>query len=731
MAAVSSVAPPAGAAPETLPATQPAPPPAETPRQYIDRLLVIVGQGTQPQRDDAAQRLVEIGNFDTQTAIAQILAGNDERAQVACCRAIAEGHTFDPRWVERLIALLSRDRVVESAARALIRYEGDPRVYDPIVQLVRSRQQPSRTALIRLLGQVVQKPVAQTLVSIINDPTEDPPTRSAAADALQELSGQVNNGTSAPKWNAWLEARQAKAPADWRVQVLAEQHPLLERTADQSREQLRQFKSRVQTLLANEYDRLPMPDKPKVLLGYLNDPDPNVREIGAALVPTAVGYGQPITEDIHARLIDLIGDADPEVRREAAAAIATLADKNALGAILRQLSVENNDPTKIALLRALAKGIGNATAIPLVRRMVQDESPPVAAEAANTLKALAPLVAADPAAAAALFDDLKTVLTNRTGPPGQPSQDPGAEELRVAIIGAMARLARSDQTSAMDVFPALLNQNERWRTRRAALAGLSVLGEPASDVIAQELEPNIEPDPAVRVAAATALGDVGSFAYAANRLDASSRGPAEPDKSVQEAAWKAFQTLLPNPSTSTRELSQWADLFHRRREPEREVVVRRELARKLESPDEARDLATERQRIGELYLNDLKQPGEAVPYLRDALIYWEANQAPMQTVVNLVHESMQALVQSGQYHDAVRFGEQEIRRKQENQLEVGPVLWHAAEALIDKGDPASYRDAAVLIQESLAMSPALDGRYRDELENLRQRLPASASTRPG
>lgn len=733
-AAILAAAPfaPARDMPTTVPASQPASiAPVQTPQEYVDHLTALLGQGTQPARDEAAERLLSINLPSARDVVLHELSGNDPQAQLACAKAIGEANVLDNRWITPLAALLGRDRfLTEAAAKALSRFDGDPAAYGPMLPLATARQTPGRSAIIQAMGQTVEKPVAQVLLGILNDPTEEAATRASAASALADLSGQAALGLDEAKWNAWSNARSNKAPAAWREQVLTEQHSQIEREADRNQDQLKQFKAAMRGLMADQYARQPANEKTRTLLSFLNSPNPGVREIGAGLVISSVNSGFPVAPEVHARLIELIEDASPEVRQQAIAAVTALVDSNAINTVLTQLQIETNDGLKKDLLRAVGKITKSPAAVPVIRALLDDPSPSVAAEAAKALKALIPSMPMNPADARKLFDSLADAMQARTGAAGQPDAAPGDDELRAALIEAMAALANADSATAMDLFPRLLNQNESPQTRQAALDGLAALGEKAGDVIAQQLQPNVEPDPKVRQAAATALGQVGSFAYA-KLLDASSHQQNEPERLVRDAAWKAFQNLLPLPTTTTRDLLQWADLFRQQGDPDRAVVVRRVIAQRMQDAGDEEGLATERQRLGEIYLQSLNQPGEAVPYLRDALAYRETHHAPLQTLAVLIHEAMLAQLQAGQYHDAVKFAEQEIRRDPANQQEVGPALRNAAETLIKKGDVASNRDAALLIRESLNMNPQLDSPYRDDLEQLRQKLPADANNKPG
>jgi HEAT repeat protein len=478
-----------------------------------------------------------------------------------------------------------------------------------------------------------------------------------------------------------------------------------------------------------------------MLLALLNDPDADMRDIGAQVVSSAIGAGQPVPEEAHSRLIQLVGDASADVRHQVAVLMKDLADPNALDAMLIQLQVENTTQVKIDLLQAIARQQQNVreNAVPTLERLLQDPSPRVAAEAATALRAIAPVIQSDPAQARQVFQDLLNVMQSRTGPAGTPIDGPGLDDLRAALVGAMATLANADPQDAMDVFSQLVNQNESPRVRRAAVQGLAPLGERSAEIISQELNVNNEPDPAVRQAAALALGQIGSFSYA-QRLYTSMQRQVEPDQLVREAAWKAFQALLQAPSTTLRELYTWADLFHRQRDTDRdpdraadidrEVFVRKELTRKLVAAKDLGDLAIEQQRIGEIYLLDLKQPTEAVVPLSEALNYLEKGRENNTTTVRLVRELMQAYLESGQFQKAISFGEQEINRDPGNQDEIGPAIRNMASRLVDKGlqgDAVSLRNATTLIGDALAMNPPLKDNYLDSLRSLKQTLSSAPS----
>jgi len=714
--AVAGLAPRAGGIPET----QPVPSPHQDPKHYLDWLKTNLAEGPQQQRNEAAERLIEIGSTEAHNAITAGLSANDERTQYACAKAIADHGAPDPDWRNLLVALLGRDRPPsEPAARALGRYDGDDVAYRALIRFAQGRQASARLPAIHALGQVVQKPVAEALVGIVSDAAEDPAARSAAAEALAHLSGHRDYGLDFRQWQQWLNGLRAKNPADWRAQVLADQHPQLEHDDERTREHVRQLKAKFQELAFDDFERQPPAAKPAKLLARLSDPEPSERETGAWIVSQAVAEGQPMTDDVRKRLIELVGDSSTDVRVQVAQALIKLSDPTALDAILTQLQLEKDAQVKVALIQAVAR-IGSARAIPILRQLLHDGSAEVAAAAANAVKALAPAIRNDATQANRLFQELQQVMAQRTGPPGQPNGEPGSEELRVALVGALAPLVRSGDQTATDLFHQLLTQNESPRTREAVLQALAEMGDAAGvgPFISNELDPNAEPDPAVRSSAALALGQIGNFIYASQLYD-STRRQTEPDPQVQKVAWTAFQGLLPHANLN--DLSYWADRFGTQRELAREAVVLTVLSAKLKAADDKKNLAIEQQRLGDVYL-ELHQPDQAIPYLKNALDYWQSQPVQRQNIVGLVGALMNAYLANRQFHEAVQFGQQEIARVPAYQEEIGPAIRDAADTLLRKADVPSYKDAAKLIQEALQITPPL--RVNDALEQLRTQIPA-------
>ncbi len=243
---------------------------------------------------------------------------------------------------------------------------------------------------------------------------------------------------------------------------------------------------------------------------------------------------------------------------------------------------------------------------------------------------------------------------------------------------------------------------------------------------------NSDKDESVRLAALNAFARVGSFDFH-DALFRLTKPGEEPDASVREKAWEVFKQLLP---TATKDqLRDYAELFRRSEEMSRRLPILLEQARRDQneavreqaSPEQKQaalaDLAAQRENIGAAYFQ-LHQPEQAVPYFRQALDYWLANNARGVEAENLIRELMLALLDSKQYAEAAKFADATIARNPDQQRIVAPLLVNRADDLLDPPPlpgqprpPASPRDALQLATEGLKMNPgALRKDYRSRLE---------------
>jgi HEAT repeat protein len=707
----------------------PAAPAATQPNldSYVQSLTTSLRQGPAQQHYEAAQRLLEVGNSAALAQFQNALSSNDPAAQLACAKAASEAANPDPNWTTPLAGLLGKDRALtEAAALALARLDTEQSAA-ALTRFVQLANRPYRAAAVPAMGRIVRKPVAQALVTIVDDPLEPRDVSSAASQALTQISGTGSPPEDPAAWRQWWNARANLPDAQWRARVIEEQHQRLETDRDRSRERLAKQSVSIQTLVRAQYDLRPT-ERPRVLLGFLDDADPAVRAAGAGIVPDAVSQGHIVPQEVRARLIELIGDASPDVRIKVAQALAKLADPNALNPLLRQIAIEKDLQVKVALISAIAVA-NDPHAVDALRGLLQNSSAEVAAAAADALRTLAPaLQQNNPQQADQIYGELKKVLVDRTGPPGQPVAGLPATDLRVALLGALTPLAGHHSQEMTDFLPGFLNQSENPRVRAATMDTLAPLGDAGGSYMVQAL--GAEPDPTVRAAAARALGMTHVFRFAA-QLYGMSRD--ENDPGVRAAAWVGFSSLLPYGDAP--QLIQWAQELHQQREWEKEVVVLRQFCEKMDPADkkQAISLAQERESIGDLYLQKFEppQPDQAIGYYRDALAFWQDPKNPQPTRPGLVARLMEAYLGARQYQQALRFGADQIHLDTRNQSDVGRTIRNAAENLKNSKNPADWAAARELIDGALDMQPGqLDAYAQTALREIRSQLPEPPATNP-
>ena len=126
---------------------------------------------------------------------------------------------------------------------------------------------------------------------------------------------------------------------------------------------------------------------------------------------------------------------------------------------------------------------------------------------------------------------------------------------------------------------------------------------------------------------------------------------------------------------------------------------------------------------------DLKRPDEAADQYRQALDFWSGqgrNQPGAgATLDGLVGDMQDALLKTGNYDSATAFAAQQLTVNPAYQRIVGPKIKNEASRLKETGDNA---DALKLINAALKMSPPLDQRYRDDLQETANQAGAAGTS---
>ena len=707
-------APPAATAPAaTAPATRPATPPAVA--DVAGDLAALEAQLLRPDapagdREEAAARLVSRQSAVADERLREVLASPDapRDARLAVARALSD----DPTPPEGMIGPLGElmragaeqrsNASIDAAALALVNYRRNEAALDELLRFVADPAVPAeaRARVVRLLGRVVEPAVAERLVALLGAPQDN--LRSAAAEALAELTGIREFGQDARKWAQWQQ-QAANLPRDrWRADLLevkAANLGRLRRRHDTLTEAL-------EARMLQQYQAAPRDQRPNLLLSFLGSDQADERAIAARMVSRAFIAQDVITDRVRERLVALVGDSDPKVREDVATTLKDLNHRPALGAELTQLAQENEERVKVALIEALTRIEDPAAGPQLVAALLNNPSPRVFTAAATALvKVGRELRRTNPALADQAAGQLRVVAQNRAAPAAT----------RAVALDALAAL---QAPRLVEFLQQLLNGPQAEASlpvRQAALRALGALGEPAGAEIATAVLRDTR-DPSMRWWALDALGRTGNLAEHGGLLLDHTQRQNEPDESVRNKAWEAYQAMLPRASAEALN----GELRGLRADPLRQAVVLEELCRKLEQAPggpNRDELANFRVNLGDAYMRQTPaQTDKAIPRFRQALDHYLQNGAAEAVTEPLLRQLMDAYLKSKDYAQTATFGEQMITRDPRQKETVGSAIKKEADRLRTAGDT---RGALLLIDEALKMDPQLEDRHRNDLRQIK------------
>ncbi|HZZ43470.1 MAG TPA: HEAT repeat domain-containing protein [Tepidisphaeraceae bacterium] len=681
-----------------------------TPIQDVAQIVARLNDDSlrQEDRDEAARRLLTRNRSE----LRKVLESGNRNAQLAVARALAvDGKPADPALAPFLFRLMGPDRVLTDAAgEALARYRDNPDVLVHLINLARAtaEREGTRVTAIRALGSTADKNVADTLIGLLSD--QSPAITTAAATSLVDMTGLRENGSDAPRWQKWWAENVNRSEEEFHLEMLKEQAGRFDRL----RIRERGLEEELGSVLSDQYQLTPDAQKPDVLLRFLRSDEPAIRQTGARLVFEDAVNNQTIPPATLDQLRSMIADSSAKVRVATADALRAVNDPQAITPLLSQLTRETDDSVRSAIARALATS-GDLRAVEPLKTLLHDPSLTVAQSAADAIREIAGKL--DAGAAQQMAAELRSALD-------QHDMEPAARGLKESIVLAMGPLR---EISLLPVYYRLLrSHDEPSAVRRAAVKGVGQLGQPqAADALVNLLE---DPDATVRLEAVDALGKIGTYQQIGplyDRLEANH----EPDSSVRDHAWQVMSKLFTTAPAD--QLGQWAERFAN--EPQRKLVVLMALASREghDNPQTAEPLAYTSKAIGETLLS-LNRPADAVDYLKQSLAYWNVKDPKGMSAVSVTQELLTALLRAKQYPAAVAFGGQLLAADVSNQQTVGPAVRAEVQRLVDTNDLAG---AQALIAEARKMSPALDSRYVQSLDDLekeiqqRQSGPKSAGAR--
>jgi len=452
-----------------------------------------------------------------------LLRGDNRAAQVAIADAIVAHQVERQEFIEPLLSMLTGGdpSVRPAAARALARYRGYG-VLDHLLGLAGNRSADSamRVEVVAALQTVLDKKVADLLVSLLDDP--DPSIRGAAADSLAGLTNIRTFGTDSLQWKLWWDANRDKDRWVW-LSDLAESLARSKASLGADNAMLR---DRLAKAMAEVYDATEASQRDAVVLGFLKDPLGDVRLAGLRLLDRRVAANETIPPDMRLEARLLLADGDARVRQEAAALTASLADKEALGALLDRLGAEDAPSVRQALLKALGQ-LRSAEALSAVLVEVHSRHDDVAAAAAEALARIAsksPLEGQQRSAAAEALVDryrqaaggdagVREALLAAMGAVGDESFVPVLQEamkdssakVRLAAVGSLGRVGNGESAGRL---VDLVGDGDRG-VRQAAIAALGSLGDKEQlQAVLRRTQPVLETDAAVRQGAWEAVAAI-------------------------------------------------------------------------------------------------------------------------------------------------------------------------------------------------------------------------------
>jgi HEAT repeat protein len=690
--------------------TAPTSSPAELISHDLESLAATLNdtQAPRDQREDAARRLLSRRSPEARKILNDALVGMNSGASLAVVRALTEDIRPEPALIDPLFAVLGENRSAEfnrASATALANYNDVPAVLLRLVTIVQRNTSPEavRREAIAALGKLIEKRSAEVLVGILTSPNEQPRIRTAAGEALIDMTGLSEYGQNQSQWAAWWALNSRKSDLEFRGDLL----PRRAVRADQTRQRLTDLIDEVRRTYTTRYRTAAAAQQPEILNNYLHSPSPEVRAIGAGIAASEVAGNKPLPAAVRDQLRNLIGDSDPTVRAAVANALAKVNDPASLQPMLTQLAQETDGDVRASIAEALGP-INDLQAVPALLRLLSDPSKAAATKAAQALEALGPKIRSDnPELARQTAEALRQALLMR--PPGS-----GNNEVRAAVVDAMTPLR---QEQLLDPLYLMLRPrlDESPDIRRRVLKAIGAIGNPQSAPrIATYFE---DAEPLVRLWAIRAMGDMPTAAEYAEPLFRRLDPTVEKDTSVQKQAWDVFLPLLPTMSIES--LAGYADRL--KRDPEKQFLVQKALEDKLRAANDQDALADLWQNMGDtLMAPENNDPHNAAIYFRKALDYRKGVAGTPEVVITRLRDAlMKSLLKNKQYRDAVQFAAESIKDNGANLSTMGGAIRNEADRLKDENDLES---ATQLIAEARNMSPPLADFILAQLEDIETQI---------
>lgn len=653
-------------------------------------------------RDQAAQRLLARPGPEARGVILQAIKDDSSPAvQLSAVKALANSPTADPNLVTPLFALLSPytvDRnLIDNAAVALTAFKNDGDVLNRLLTNVATGDERIRVACIRAAGTFVDKRVAASLVAMV-DASQPPAVINAASQALSYLSG-LDASTDAATWRNWWNQRKDLPDNVFQAEIARTRSARF----DQTRRRYSDLESELSRLLKETYNNAPREQRADVLLRYLRSNESSARVIGCRIALEAAN-SDVTPPPVRQQLRQLIGDASPEVRRNASTVLALINDADAVVPLLTQLSQETDPSVKAALVSALGP-TRDPRAIPVLIKLLDDPTTETLAPVAEAIGGMADrLRETEPALANETAEKLIRMVDQRT-------KERENIDLRNTLVQAVGKLRSSNRGVQTALLRMLNSPQEDPKVRRSLLTAVGAYGSPNfADAIANWITD--KSDPSTRLFALRALGDSADFGAVQGKLRDLIDPEKEPQKDIRDEAWKVLVKLITK--APVEQLGIWE--MNLQNDPQRLVVVLTEQRNRALLAGNQELAALKNQQLGDACLRATNY-ADAIKAFRQALDFAEANNKNTEFISEGL---LRAYLRNRQFNDGIQFAEQKIRQNRGFEGNLGPIIREEAEQLVNV-----LRDAdagSSLIDRALKMDPALSGRQYDLLQQLQAQV---------
>lgn len=688
-------------------------------KQDLDQLRKsLVDANVAPlDRDRAAQRLISYGHATADYVLRQVLESpRNTEGKLAVTKALPLAPQANLVFVGPLRDLLDNADLAKTAALALASYRTSEVARGILVAFAENTTKPlkSRLVVVSALGKLVDRRTAEVLIRLLNKDS-NALIRSAAADALVEMTGLSQYGQDAQQWNRWWRAYEIRAnskedPKAYEAELAAKDdswtRELLNKNATRAFDldrRLQQLREQTLRLARDDVQRTPDANRAKKLITYLQSDSEDLRVVAAQIIyEDAVAVDpKPIPAPVFDVLRGMVDDASPDVRARIARTIGILNDPGSLDVLLAQLPKEKDLTVRREIIDAL-RPIQSLRTLPPLLNHLDDPSFAVARRAAEALKDKADLLHrkdANPAnqsltdAAARQTARLLLERFNKA------RKEDNAAPLRLALVEAMAAIGPGPIAKPMSelerdylaIFYQLIRA-ESTAVRCAALRGLKQIGN--ADSVSNIVPLLNDDESVVRLNALDALSTTASDEQISPVKE---RLAVERDPSISSRAWEIVLLLIEKaPANVVADWAKPAKWTAGESDYPRRLAILLILEKKLEKAQRPAELAQCQQDVGELLVR-VQKPAEAIPRLTSALGYLvQAKADPSRTTIP-VELLVEAMLAAKKYPDLNKFATDLIRQDPRNGGIIGPKIKEHLETLKRAGD---FDEALAVLEEA-------------------------------